>query len=74
MGDLLEDKLALEIRLLQAQITNLENQNKKGLLREALPSLWAIAFSIVASIVVIIIGENVVNTSMKELRNEHEIT
>lgn len=63
----MEDKHALEIRLLKAQIANLELQNKRGLLREALPSLWAIAFSIVASVVVIMIGDRVVNNAMTRL-------
>ena len=63
----MEDKQDLEIRLLKAQIANIELQNRRGLVREAMPSLSAIAFSIVASIVVVMIGDMVVKNAMTKL-------
>ncbi len=70
----MNDKDTLEIKLLEAKILNLEKQNKRGLIREAMPSIWAITFSIVASFIVIMIGDKVVERALTKLdRIESEI-
>src|SRR5262249_5572749 len=60
----MNEREKLEIQLLEAQIKKIEKENKRTFFREFLPSwfaaLAAISFSIVASIVIIWVGERVV--------------
>jgi hypothetical protein len=55
----LTEKDQFEIQLLKAKVKQIEKENSKSLLREAMPSIWAIAFSIIASIIVIWVGDRV---------------
>jgi hypothetical protein len=67
----MNEREKLEIQLLEAQIKKIEKENKRTFFREFLPSLFAalaaISFSIVASIVIILVGERVVEKAKKDL-------
>jgi hypothetical protein len=59
----------LENALIKAQIANLEKQNKYWVLKETLPAILAIIFSIVAAYVVILISDRVIDKTKSDLNH-----
>ncbi len=65
----MSQKEDLEIKLLEAQIEEIQNNNNISLLRKMTPALSAIVFSVVASVVVVMIGDKVVDKAYMKLES-----